>query len=46
MDKRIDQLESKLQAKDDHIERLAKSLDILEMHLKKNNVIFHDVFLL
>ena len=39
MNKRIDQLESKLQAKDDHIERLAKSLDILEMHSKKNNVI-------
>ena len=39
MNKRIDQLESKLQAKDDHIERLVKSLDILEMHSKKNNVI-------
>ena len=39
MNKSIDQLESKLQAKDDHIERLVKSLDILEMHSKKNNVI-------
>ena len=39
MNKRIDQLDSKLQAKNDHIERLAKSLDILEMHSKKNNVI-------
>ena len=39
MNKRIDQLESKLQVKDDHIKRLAKSLDILEMHSKKNNVI-------
>ena len=39
MNKRIDQLESKVQAKDDHIERLAKSLDILEMLAKKNNVI-------
>ena len=39
MNKRIDQQESKLQAKDDYIERLAKSLDILEMHSKKNNVI-------
>ena len=39
MNKRIDQLESKLQVKDDHIERLAKSLDILEMHSKRINVI-------
>ena len=35
----IYQLESKLQAKGDHIERLVKSLGILEMHWKKNNVI-------
>ena len=39
MNKRIDQLESKLQAKDVHIERLTKSSDIFEMHSKKNNVI-------
>ena len=31
MNKRIDQLES-TQVKDDHIERLVKSLHILEMH--------------
>ena len=35
MNKRIDLLESKLQSKDEHIERLVKSLDILEMHFKK-----------
>ena len=39
MNKRIDLLESKLQSKDEHIERLVKSLDILEMHSKENNVI-------
>ena len=38
MNKRIDLLESKLQSKDEHIERLVKSLD-MEINSKKNNVI-------
>ena len=39
MNKRIDLLESKLQSKDEHIERLVRSMDLLEMNSKKNNVI-------
>ena len=39
MNKRIDLLESKLQSKDEHIDRLVGSMDLLEMNSKKNNVI-------